>query len=110
MPFRPCIPPGGLWMRFKLVYNNLEVPYFKINNRKGFDQIMHMADALLSPAVGLSMSAVSGAIIAAAGSSGHIGGGILLAGLLGGVLSLFSSADPGGLIISKFKNGSKCQT
>ena len=82
---------------------------------------MHMADALLSPAVGLSMSAasvaaigyavskikkdefsekkipimgVAGAMIFAAqmidftipatGSSGHIGGGIMLAGLLGG--------------------------
>ncbi len=82
---------------------------------------MHMADALLSPAVGgimyaasagslaysikkiredefcekkLPMMAVSGAFIFAAqminftipgtGSSGHIGGGILLAGLLGG--------------------------
>lgn len=82
---------------------------------------MHMADALLSPAVGISMCAVSmGAIaysaakikkdelsekklpimaaagafvfaaqminftIPATGSSGHIGGGILLAALLGG--------------------------
>ena len=83
---------------------------------------MHMADALLSPAVGLAMDAVSvaaigvsvakvnkdefgekkipimgvaGAMVFAAqminftipgtGSSGHIGGGILLAGLLGGI-------------------------
>ena len=83
---------------------------------------MHMADALLSPAVGLAMNAVSaaaigvsaatvskdkfpekkvpvigvaGALVFAAqminftipgtGSSGHIGGGILLSGLLGGV-------------------------
>ena len=82
---------------------------------------MHMADALLSPAVGITMSAlslgaiaystvkmdkdeltekklplmaISGAFVFAAqminftipgtGSSGHIGGGIMLAGLLGG--------------------------
>ena len=90
---------------------------------------MHMADALLSPAVGLTMSAVSvaaigysvvkvkkdelcekkipimgvaGAMVFAAqmidftipatGSSGHIGGGILLAGLLGGVPAFLSLA------------------
>jgi len=90
---------------------------------------MHMADALLSPAVGLTMSAVSvaaigysvakvkkdefsekkipimgvaGAMVFAAqmidftipatGSSGHIGGGILLAGLLGGVPAFLSIA------------------
>jgi len=83
---------------------------------------MHMADALLSPAVGIAMNAVSvaaigisvakikkdeinekfipimgvvGAVVFAAhmiditipgtGSSGHIGGGILLAGLLGSI-------------------------
>lgn len=88
---------------------------------------MHMADALLSPAVGLSMSAVSaGAIgysiakikkeelserklplmavcaafvfaaqminftIPATGSSGHIGGGILLAALLGSYPALLT--------------------
>lgn len=88
---------------------------------------MHMADALLSPAVGgamyaasiasvayavhkvkldelcdrkLPMMAVSGAFVFAAqminftipitGSSGHIGGGILLAGLLGGVPALLT--------------------
>jgi len=88
---------------------------------------MHMADALLSPAVGLTMSAVSvaaiglsvakvkkdelsekkipimgvaGAMVFAAqmidftipltGSSGHIGGGILLAGLLGGFPAFLS--------------------
>ena len=90
---------------------------------------MHMADALLSPAVGMSMNAVgvaaigasvakvgkdefdeqkiplmgvAGAMIFAAqminfsipgtGSSGHIGGGILLAGLLGGVPAFLSIA------------------
>lgn len=90
---------------------------------------MHMADALLSPAVGIAMNAVSvGAIavsvaavkkdvfsdkkiplmgvagalifagqminftIPATGSSGHIGGGILLAGLLGGVPAFLSLA------------------
>ena len=84
--------------------------------------IMHMADALLSPAVGMAMNVISvaaigisttkikkdefsekkipvmgvaGAMVFAAqminftipatGSSGHIGGGMLLAGLLGGV-------------------------
>jgi len=88
-----------------------------------------MADALLSPAVGLTMSAVSvvaigyavakvkkdefsekkipimgvaGALVFAAqmidftipatGSSGHIGGGILLAGLLGGIPAFLSIA------------------
>ena len=88
---------------------------------------MHMADALLSPAVGIAMNAVSlvavglsvakvkksevgekkvplmgvaGAMVFAAqminftipatGSSGHIGGGILLAGLLGGVPAFLS--------------------
>lgn len=88
---------------------------------------MHMADALLSPAVGgvlyaasagsiayavhktkldelcekkLPMMAVSGAFVFAAqminftipgtGSSGHIGGGILLAGLLGGPPALLA--------------------
>ena len=88
---------------------------------------MHMADALLSPAVGLAMDAVSlaaiglavakvkknelieskapimgvaGAMVFAAqminftipgtGSSGHIGGGILLAGLLGGTPAFLS--------------------
>lgn len=88
---------------------------------------MHMADALLSPAVGLTMCAisvaavgvsvarvkkdelgenkipvigVSGAMVFAAqminfsipgtGSSGHIGGGILLAGLLGGIPAFLS--------------------
>jgi len=88
-----------------------------------------MADALLSPAVGLTMSAVSvaaigysvakvkkdefsekkvpimgvaGAMVFAAqmidfaipatGSSGHIGGGILLAGLLGGIPAFLSIA------------------
>ena len=88
---------------------------------------MHMADALISPAVGLSMGAVSalaiglsvakvkkdelsekkipimgvaGAMvfagqminftIPATGSSGHIGGGILLAGLLGGAPAFLS--------------------
>jgi len=88
---------------------------------------MHMADALVSPAVGLTMSAVAvaaitysvakvkkdefgekkvpimgvaGAMVFAAqmidftipatGSSGHIGGGILLAGLLGGVPAFLS--------------------
>jgi len=91
--------------------------------------LMHMADALLSPAVGLTMSAVSvaaigyavakvkkdefsekkvpimgvaGAMVFAAqmidftipatGSSGHIGGGILLAGLLGGIPAFLSIA------------------
>ena len=86
-----------------------------------------MADALLSPAVGFAMCAVSGAAIGASvtkvkkdelgekkipimgvagalvfagqminftipatGSSGHIGGGILLAGLLGGVPAFLS--------------------
>jgi cobalt/nickel transport system permease protein len=90
---------------------------------------MHMADALLSPAVGLAMNAVSVAAIGmsiakvnndelsekkipvmgvagamifagqminftipATGSSGHIGGGILLAGLLGGVPAFLSIA------------------
>ena len=90
---------------------------------------MHMADALLSPAVGLTMSAVSlgaagysiakikrddlcekkvpimgvaGAFVFAAqminftipatGSSGHIGGGILLAAMLGGFPSLLTLA------------------
>lgn len=90
---------------------------------------MHMADALLSPAVGLTMSAVSlGAVgysiakikqddlcekkvpimgvagafvfaaqminftIPATGSSGHIGGGILLAAMLGGFPSLLTLA------------------
>lgn len=88
---------------------------------------MHMADALLSPAVGMAMNTVSiaaigvsvaklkkdefseskipimgvaGAMVFAAqminftipatGSSGHIGGGILLAGLLGGVPAFLS--------------------
>jgi len=88
---------------------------------------MHMADALLSPAVGIAMSAVSvaaiglsvakvkkeelgekkipiigiaGALVFAGqminftipmtGASGHIGGGILLAGLLGGVPAFLS--------------------
>ena len=88
---------------------------------------MHMADALLSPAVGLTMTAVSVAVIGisvikvkkddigekkapimgvagamvfaaqminfaipATGSSGHIGGGILLAGLLGGIPAFLS--------------------
>ena len=88
---------------------------------------MHMADALLSPAVGLAADAISvaaigisvarvkkdefsekkvpiigvaGALVFAAqminftipgtGSSGHIGGGILLAGLLGGVPAFLS--------------------
>lgn len=88
---------------------------------------MHMADALISPAVGLVMSAisagaiahstvrirrdslsdqkvplmaVSGAFVFAAqminfaipvtGSSGHIGGGMLLAGLLGGPAALLT--------------------
>ncbi|MDR0491165.1 MAG: energy-coupling factor ABC transporter permease [Oscillospiraceae bacterium] len=90
---------------------------------------MHMADALLSPAVALAMDAVAlasigvsvrrikndefcekkipimgvaGAMvfagqminfaIPATGSSGHIGGGILLAGLLGGVPAFLSIA------------------
>jgi len=90
---------------------------------------MHMADALLSPSVGLAMNAVSiaaigvsvakvkkydlsekmvpimgvaGALVFAGqminftipgtGSSGHIGGGILLAGLLGGVPAFLSIA------------------
>ncbi|MDR3311341.1 MAG: energy-coupling factor ABC transporter permease [Oscillospiraceae bacterium] len=90
---------------------------------------MHMADALLSPAVGLAMDAVAVAAIGisvarvkkdefsekkipimgvagalvfagqminftipATGSSGHIGGGILLAGLLGGVPAFLSIA------------------
>ena len=90
---------------------------------------MHMADALLSPAVGLAMSAVSvaaigtsvakikkdefgekkipimgvaGALVFAGqminftipgtGSSGHIGGGILLAGLVGAVPAFLSIA------------------
>ncbi|MDR0310196.1 MAG: energy-coupling factor ABC transporter permease [Acidobacteriota bacterium] len=90
---------------------------------------MHMADALVSPAVGMAMNAISvAAIVAAAanvkkdelaekkvpimgvagalvfagqminftipatGSSGHIGGGILLAGLLGGVPAFLSIA------------------
>jgi cobalt/nickel transport system permease protein len=90
---------------------------------------MHMADALLSPAVGMTMNAVSltaiglsaakvkkhelnektvpimgvaGALvfagqminftIPATGSSGHIGGGILLAGLLGGAPAFLSIA------------------
>ena len=88
---------------------------------------MHMADALLSPAVGMAMNAasvaaigisvakvrkdelsekkvpimgISGALVFAAqmvnfaipgtGSSGHIGGGILLAGLLGGIPAFLS--------------------
>ena len=88
---------------------------------------MHMADALVSPAVGLAMGAVSaaaigvsaakvkkydlaekripvigvaGAVVFAAqminftipgtGSSGHIGGGMLLAGLLGGAPAFLS--------------------
>lgn len=88
---------------------------------------MHMADALLSPAVGLTMWAVSAGSVAvsasrierqelsekklpvmavtgafvfaaqminftipATGSSGHIGGGILLAGLLGGFPALLT--------------------
>jgi len=90
---------------------------------------MHMADALLSPFVGITMSTISvatigvsvarvkmdefsekkvpimgvaGAMIFAAqminfsipatGSSGHIGGGILLAGLLGGIPAFLSIA------------------
>ena len=90
---------------------------------------MHMADALLSPAVGLAMDAVgviaigvsaagvkkdelsekkipimgvAGAMVFAGqminfaipgtGSSGHIGGGILLAGLLGGAPAFLSIA------------------
>ena len=90
---------------------------------------MHMADALLSPAVGLTMGGLSAAAIAisaakikkdelsekkipvmgvagamvfagqminftipATGSSGHIGGGILLAGLLGGTPAFLSMA------------------
>ena len=90
---------------------------------------MHMADALLSPTVGLAMNAISvaaigvavakvkkdelsekkipimgvaGALVFAAqminftipatGSSGHIGGGILLAGLLGGIPAFLSIA------------------
>ncbi|MDR0469391.1 MAG: energy-coupling factor ABC transporter permease [Peptococcaceae bacterium] len=90
---------------------------------------MHMADALLSPMVGMAMNAVgigavaissakvgrddvsekiiplmgiSGALVFAAqminftipgtGSSGHIGGGILLAGLLGGPPAFLSIA------------------
>ena len=90
---------------------------------------MHMADALLSPAVGLTMNAVSVAAIGvsvakvkrdefrekkipimgvagalvfagqminftipATGSSGHIGGGVLLAALLGGVPAFLSVA------------------
>jgi len=90
---------------------------------------MHMADALLSPAVGLAMDVVSAAAVGAAarlikkdefsekkipimgvagamvfaaqminftipgtGSSGHIGGGILLAGLIGGGPAFLSMA------------------
>jgi cobalt/nickel transport system permease protein len=90
---------------------------------------MHMADALLSPAVGMAMNVVSAGGIAlaaakvkrdelgekkipimgvagalvfagqminftipATGSSGHIGGGILLAGLLGGFPAFLSIA------------------
>ena len=90
---------------------------------------MHMADALISPAVGIAMNAVSVAAIGvsaakvkknelsektvpimgvagalvfagqminfaipATGSSGHIGGGILLAGLLGGIPAFLSIA------------------
>jgi len=90
---------------------------------------MHMADALLSPAVSVAMNAVSVAAIGVAaakvkkdefgekmipimgvagalvfagqminftipatGSSGHIGGGILLAGLLGGIPAFLSIA------------------
>jgi len=90
---------------------------------------MHMADALLSPAVGMAMNVVSAAAIGilaakvkkdeiseklvpvmgvagamvfaaqmiditipATGSSGHIGGGILLAGLLGGIPAFFTMA------------------
>ena len=96
---------------------------------KGFEEAMHMADALISPAVGLTMAAVgvaavgvsvarvkseelgenkvpimgvAGAMVFAAqminftipgtGSSGHIGGGILLAGLLGGGPAFLSIA------------------
>ena len=88
---------------------------------------MHMADALLSPVVGVTMHAVSAAAVAysvkkikkddlcekkipvmgvmgafvfaaqminftipATGSSGHIGGGILLAAMIGGLPSLLS--------------------
>jgi cobalt/nickel transport system permease protein len=91
---------------------------------------MHMADALLSPAVGIALDAVSvgaiafsvakvkkdefsekkiplmgiaGALVFAGqminftipgtGSSGHIGGGILLAGLLGGIPAFLSIAS-----------------
>jgi cobalt/nickel transport system permease protein len=91
---------------------------------------MHMADALLSPAVGVSMYAVSAGAIAysaarvrrdelcekklpvmavtgafvfaaqminftipATGSSGHIGGGILLAAMLGSFPALLSLAS-----------------
>ena len=90
---------------------------------------MHMADALLSPTVGLAMNAISVAAIGvsaakvkkdelgekvipimgvagalvfagqminftipATGSSGHIGGGILLAGLLGGIPAFLTIA------------------
>ena len=90
---------------------------------------MHMADALVSPAVGMAMNTISVAAIGlsvatvkkdelgenkvpimgvagalvfagqminftipATGSSGHIGGGILLAGLLGGVPAFLSIA------------------
>ncbi|MCL1918573.1 MAG: energy-coupling factor ABC transporter permease [Peptococcaceae bacterium] len=90
---------------------------------------MHMADALLSPAVGMAMNVISitaigvsaakikrnelsekkipimgvaGALvfagqmitfaIPATGSSGHIGGGILLAGLLGGIPAFLAMA------------------
>jgi cobalt/nickel transport system permease protein len=92
-------------------------------------KIVHMADALLSPTVGLAMNAISVAAIGmsvakvkkdefsenkipimgvaaalvfagqminftipATGSSGHIGGGVLLAGLLGGVPAFLSIA------------------
>ena len=91
---------------------------------------MHMSDALISPAVGVSMIAISGAALAysivktkqnnvledktvpvmgvmsafvfaaqminftipGTGSSGHIGGGILLAALLGAYPGLISIA------------------
>lgn len=90
---------------------------------------MHMADALLSPEVGITMCAVSGAALAysaakikkedltekkipviavtgafvfaaqminfaipATGSSGHIGGGILLAAMIGGLSGLLALA------------------
>jgi cobalt/nickel transport system permease protein len=103
--------------------------FFLVNNEKEAI-FMHMADALVSPAVGGAMIAVSGACLAASiwraqkndrlgdqkipvmgvmsafvfaaqminftipgtGSSGHIGGGILLAALLGGGPALISIA------------------